>query len=101
MLDEERLVLTMWAVDVILGLDPVAAGPVLHADPLLLSAGHVKVLQATSRDGGLKVNKVLALVINFECQFLCFQRCVQFVNVKNFCFKFVTTSANNCESCAA
>jgi hypothetical protein len=26
-LDEERLVLTMWAVDVILGLDPVVAGP--------------------------------------------------------------------------
>ena len=101
MLDEERLVLTMWAVDVILGLDPVAAGPVLHADPLLLSAGHVKVLQTTSRDVGLKVNKVLALIINFECQLLCFQRCVQFVNVKNFCFKFVTTSANNCESCAA
>ena len=91
----------MWAVDVLLGLDHVAADPLLHADPLLPSAGHVKVLQATSRDGGLKVNKVLALVINFECQFLCFQRCVQLVNVKNFCFKFVTTSANNCESCAA
>ena len=95
MLEEERLVLTMWAVDVILGLDPVVAGPVLHADSLLLSAGHVKVLQTTSRDVGLKVNKVLALIINFECQLLCFQRCVQFVNVKNFCFKFVITSAFN------
>ena len=43
--DEERLVLTMWAVDILLGLDPVAADPVLHADPLLPAAGHVKLLQ--------------------------------------------------------
>ena len=83
MLDEERLVLTMWAVDVILGLDPVAAGPVLHADPLLLSAGHVKVLQTTSRDVGLKVNKVLALIINFKCQSLSKGNSCNFMNKFN------------------
>ena len=44
--DEERLALTVWAVDVLLGLDHVAADPVLHADPLLPAARHVKVLQA-------------------------------------------------------
>ena len=36
----------MWAVDVLLGLDHVAADPVLHVDPLLPVAVHVRVLQA-------------------------------------------------------
>ena len=55
----------MWAVDVLLGLDHVAADPVLHADPLLPAAGHVKVLQAASCDGGLKTSRILALVITY------------------------------------
>ena len=44
--DEERLVFTLGAVYVLLGLDHVAADPVLHVDPLLPAAGHVRVLQA-------------------------------------------------------
>ena len=44
--DEQRLALIMWAVYVLLGLVHVAADPVLHADPLLPAARHVKLLQA-------------------------------------------------------
>ena len=44
--NDERLVLTMWAVSVLLGLVHVTAEPILHDHPQLPAEGLVRVLQA-------------------------------------------------------
>ena len=52
--DDERLVLTMWAVSVLLGLVHVTAEPILHNDPQLPAEGLVRVLQAMFVPGLLR-----------------------------------------------
>ena len=42
------------------------------------------MLQTTSRDVGLEINKILALKISFKCQFTVLSECVQFVKCEEF-----------------